>query len=199
MKEINLTQGTPIWHYFRRTHIGASDISAAIGCNPWRSSYDLWIEKTVKDVKVEENDAMRRGTEMEVPARELYEKLKGESFQPIVCEHDTICYLSASLDGISLDRKRALEIKCGEKSFKMAKEGIIPDYYQYQCQQIYLVTDCETLDYMAFNGSDHIIIPVERNDEMIENIKREAKLFHYCMENFISPNAIERKFEVVNE
>jgi len=83
----------------------------------------------------------------------------------------------------------------------MAKEGIIPDYYMCQCQQIYYVTDCESLDYLAYNEktNDGIIIPVERDPIMIARIIKEAERFHYCMVNFISPNAIERKYEVVDE
>ncbi len=41
-----LIQNTPEWHAFRRKRIGASDAPVIMGISPWKTPYQLWIEKT---------------------------------------------------------------------------------------------------------------------------------------------------------
>jgi putative phage-type endonuclease len=200
MKEIKLVQNTPEWLDFRLKHIGSSESSIVLDINPWTSAIDMWEEKVGLSKLVADNDAMRAGRELEPVARAWYENLKGESFQPIVAEHDTITYLSASLDGISLDRKRAVEIKCGVRSFEMAKQGVIPDYYMCQCQHIYLVTGCESLDYVAFDPKKvvhPIVIHVERDPSFEKMALSEYSEFWHCVDNFVSPNVKVKEYKSV--
>lgn len=46
----------------RKTFIGGSDIASICGLSPYKTAFDLWVEKTGKvKIEVEENDAIRAG------------------------------------------------------------------------------------------------------------------------------------------
>lgn len=195
-------QGSEKWHSYRLSHIGSSEVGAIMGLNPWRSAVEVWREKTGQSRLAPLNAAIELGNRLEPICRIWYEELKGESYQPIVAEHDTIGYLSASLDGISVDRKRAIEIKCGAKSYQMAKDGIVQPYYYAQCQHIYLVTGVWSLDYVAFDPTQKeapIIIPVEEDEAFGLHIETECFKFWDCVTNFISPLTLSRTYEVVHD
>lgn len=46
----------------RKTKIGASDMAAVLGLDPWRSAYDVWLEKTADLEDLKENAAMQAGS-----------------------------------------------------------------------------------------------------------------------------------------
>ena len=47
MKRVNiLNQPRKDWLLERAKSIGASDSSAVLGINPWKSNVELWLEKT---------------------------------------------------------------------------------------------------------------------------------------------------------
>ena len=50
----------------RRKYIGASDVAAIMGISPWRTSYDVWAEKTRRlPIQQISNDAMDAGNRLE--------------------------------------------------------------------------------------------------------------------------------------
>mgnify|MGYP004447597935 CR=1 FL=1 len=105
-----LVQGTPEWHAHRASRLNASEAGAVMGANPWfpRSPADLYDLKTGAK-SVDENPAMRRGTEMEPIARAAAESVTAEQFTPVVKEKGRY---SASLDGENFEASVALEVKC---------------------------------------------------------------------------------------
>lgn len=57
---------TPEQRQKRKNYLGSSDIAAILGFSRWKSSYDVWLEKTDKVADVDdENDAMHAGTRFE--------------------------------------------------------------------------------------------------------------------------------------
>lgn len=197
MKEINLIQGSKEWHKFRQEHIGATDASCVMNINPFKGKYDCWLEKVGMEKPAQYNEQMRRGNDLEPMARNWYENLKKEKYEAIVLQHDDMDYLSASLDGISVDRKHAIEIKCGVKSFVMAKKAEIPDYYKIQMQHQMLVTGLSEIDYVAFDGEEGIVITYQRDDAFIQRLVKECETFWYCVQNFISPLSIVKDHVII--
>jgi len=64
----------------RMKGIGSSDIGAIMGCNPFRSAHDVWLDKTGRAVAFEGNDHTRRGDVLEpailqLASMELDEKI----------------------------------------------------------------------------------------------------------------------------
>ena len=152
MKIIDLKQGSPEWLEFRQTHLGASDISAITGTNPWRDSVMLWEEKTGLVERKPPNEAMAHGTETEPLAREAYMSDEGVLLSTPTCVSDMWETAIASLDGITSDLKKIVEFKCpmSDRLYEQALLGQIPPYYMDQIQWQLWVTKAETCDYVVF-------------------------------------------------
>ena len=181
-----LEQGTEDWRKFRQNHVGASDASICMHLNPWRTRNQLWEEKVLGWTQ-ELNANMARGQMMEEFARAAYEKEVGFLVMPMVAEHDTMPYLSASFDGLSINLKHAVEIKCGKASHKLAEKGEIPVYYMAQLQHQMYIGNLEKIDYFSFDGKDGILIPVKRDDFFIEEMIDKELEFWYCVTHLTPP------------
>ena len=81
-KTISLTQNTPEWLEYRKGHVGASDVPIIMGLSPWRTRYQLLLEKKGKLPGQKENASMRRGHEMEEAARHKAQEVLGVSLFP---------------------------------------------------------------------------------------------------------------------
>lgn len=137
---LKLEQRTTEWHEWRSDGIGASEIAAVLGISPWKTAYQLWLEKTGKVVPFGfQSDAMKRGVELESAALFDLETELGVSIDTAntVFEHEEYPFIRASLDGIVDDA--VVEIKVpGVARYEAMKHGI-PDYYMAQLQQQMLV------------------------------------------------------------
>lgn len=139
MKILDLKQGSKDWLVWREKGMGSSDAAHLVGRAPWNSPEKLRHVKlaAVKDAPLDPrwstpvNFAMARGTRLEPMARTEFTLLTGIEMSPACVIHDTIPWLKASLDGLSLDRRSILEIKCMglEKHKRVLQTGLPPDYY----------------------------------------------------------------------
>ena len=181
-----MEQGSPQWLKFRQFHIGASDAGTIMNLNPFTSKLNLWEEKTLGwQRKVNAN--MKRGHDLEGPAREEYQILKGEYFYPIVAESSHLAWMSASFDGMTKDLSKAVEIKCGRSSHKLAIKGLIPPYYFAQLQHQMYVAELDSIDYYSFDGNGGKIITIESDEHfMMEMLDKESE-FWYCVTSFTPP------------
>ena len=183
-----MIQGSLEWLDWRQKHIGASERAAILGLNPFCTPMQIFEEKTLGWTRPM-NDVMRQGQLNEPEARSLYEMMKGVSVLPIVAEWETFPVIAASFDGINLETKHLVEIKCGKSSFNKAKQGIIPAYYICQMQQQMLVSDFEEVDYFCYDAEtkEYILMKVDRDEELINRIIDKNIHFwdHVC--NFKPP------------
>ncbi len=132
-------QGSPEWRDYRSRMGNASELAALMDCSPWfpRTPYELWLLKSGRAER-EQTAAMRRGLALEPMARAFIEQRFNEVFEPQVVARDRI---SASLDGLSFDGHRVLEIKCpgqGRDSelWRYVEENRAPpEHYWWQLQQ----------------------------------------------------------------
>lgn len=180
MKILKLKQGSPEWKELRKTHLGASDISAISGNNPWKNSYNLWEEKTDRKTGDFSTAAMFHGLETEIFAREAYIKDHGKSLETPVCESDGWSVAWASLDGITEDFSVIVEIKCPTNHglYDKALKGNIPDYYLDQIQWQLWVTGAERCDFMVFiDQFNYKVIPVMPDTKYQKNLVTLAKDF----------------------
>ena len=174
-----LEQGSPNWLSLRSSYLCSSEVSSALGMNPFPGGNKhqlLRVKWGLDELKI--TDSMRAGTEMEPIAREAFTKHTGIIVEPAVFTSDEYPYLLASLDGIDDLGKNVVEIKCGAKSFAQAKKGAIPDYYRCQLQTVLLILGLPHIHYWAFNGKEGILIMVERDEELINRIIVEGKDFY---------------------
>ncbi len=177
------TQGSPEWLEARKGFITATDSSIIMGLNPFKTPLQLWRQKMDLDPPEVENHRMREGTRLEPLARDWLKE------QGIYCEPKVVFkdFMMASLDGLSEDGTFVVEIKCGEKAYACAEQGIIKSYYNCQMQHQLHCADVDEALYVAYNGKDGIIIPVERDQKFIDEMIPILKEFYLCLISYTEP------------
>lgn len=154
-------QGSPAWLAFRLRGLGASDAPAVMGKSRWTTPYGLYRQKIGLDPGPKMNPAMMRGIKLEPKARAAYEKFTGNLMVPMVLESTIHPILRASLDGLELNGKLALEIKCpGPEAHLFALNGLVPEYYVDQVQQQLFISGADELDYWSFDGENGALVKV---------------------------------------
>ena len=191
----NLIQGSNEWLDMRKKFVCASDAPIIMGVSPFKRSdgfrktpHVLWMEKLDLLPAETETVAMRYGKEMEEPARQSYEEKVGDFFTPKVCFHKDINYLMASLDGISIDGKKIVEIKnANAKDHALAKTKKVPDKYYPQLQHQLGCIGLDGMHYFSFHKGEGVIVEVERDDNYLEEMYAKEKDFWDCVTNFKAP------------
>ncbi len=181
MKIVNLKQGSPEWHEWRKGGIGASDVPTLMLENPWESIADLWKRKTGRLEPRSENAAMRNGKDTEQAAREALGAFTGDFWAPICCEDDVFPELRASLDG--WNGKIPAEIKVPSTEAKWLEMSVaVPRYYYGQLQHQIAITEAARAYFWAyFEGRGNLLI-VERDDPYIVEMGRRVTQFWHCIE-----------------
>ncbi len=197
MRFINLEQGSQEWLNFRKDKIGASDVPAIMGIDPYCTPYQKWEQKVFgKTVKV--NSAMQRGIDLEPIVRDWYSSSFG-IVRPAVIQSDQHPYMIASLDGIDEKRKKIVEIKCCKKEYyDLIADGGIPEGYWVQIQyQLLLANDSEySDDLIASNGKEQVRLEVLPCPKIQEEISDKVKKFYeQNILEFIAPPLCDKDIE----
>lgn len=179
--KVNIEQGTDDWLIWRRCHVCASDMPVIMdkvpphwGLNSWLK---LWKDKRGEFENVE-TPAMRRGTNLEDEARKLASAALKVELRPQVEESDLVTWAGASLDGISKDGRVLVEIKVpGVETHEAARRGHIPEHYMYQMQWQLFVTGLQDMWYCSYDGSNLAMLPVTRDEALIEKMFDRAADF----------------------
>lgn len=168
--EQELPQKSEKWLEFRRNGIGASEISAILGKLPphWANDYEIFLRKLGK-VSDFSSKHMERGVLLEDSARKTVThylnyckktdnssilcsnyidktKIKPEftvKFEQLTVKYKNFDKIFASFDGVDLNNKMILEIKCPSQSTftKMTRARKIPSTYFSQIQTQLMVAN----------------------------------------------------------
>lgn len=174
-----MEQNSEAWHEWRGKGIGSSDIPIILGLSPWKTPLQLWEEKTglVKS-EFTGNYATDRGHALESVAREIYSVKTGLKPVPINLSHGEMHFMRASLDGLDMDTRTVLEIKCpGKEDHLLALTGKVPEKYMFQVQHQLFVAGSNLAHYWSFDGVEGVLVPVERDEERISRIKTQGAEF----------------------
>lgn len=189
-------QGSAEWLAHRKNHLGASDAAIVMGVSPWNTPLQLWEQKLGYSQGPSETPAMRRGTEMEPFARLAFENETGIEVFPQVVYHPDHPFMMASLDGLSLDRKTAVEIKCpGASAHATAIAGKVPKYYMPQLQHQLACLSLDMLYYFSFDGEKGVNIEVQRDDEYIKALIEAESSFWGMVKTRTPPAPTNRDYE----
>lgn len=198
-----IEQRSPEWFKLRKQYVGASDAPVLMGVSPWKTPYELFIEKTSPYVEVtNQNLWMQRGIDLEPEALQAFELATGYLMSPQVLISPRNQFMMASLDGLELDGKAAVEIKVpGKKDHECAIEGQVPEKYKPQLQHQIEVTGLPMIYYMSYSP-DHekpiIILSVEREDHYIDIlVTKESEFYHNHMLTGIPP-ANDRQIKTID-
>jgi putative phage-type endonuclease len=135
MRIVELAQQTDDWLSWRQLGIGASDAAAIMGVDRFRSRSQIIDSKIRLMAKIQENRNTVWGHENEYRAVSRYYKRRGILTRPVCVIHDTVPWLRASLDGLSMDNQTILEVKCiNQHLHEQALRGRVPECYRPQVQ-----------------------------------------------------------------
>ncbi len=200
MNQDHLIQGSEAWKSHRRNCVTATDIGKILNINPWCTALKLWNQKLGLEPEQQENQAMRLGSELEPIALQMFIEKSGIKMTPKVIFHEFDKWKMASLDGVSECGKYAVEIKCSQKIYERAKQGIIDDIYKSQMNWQMYTLDIRKMYFAAYWQEEYfdfrhiIIIEVERDDDFLNEIMPKIHEFYNCMMEFTPPIATDKDF-----
>ena len=183
MKRVNtLKQSRKDWLLERAKSIGASDSSAVLGINPWKSNVELWLEKTNPESLLDQPDNlnMRLGRDMEPILRQLFTEETGLQVRQDnhIRYDDEYPFLSTNLDGRIVGDKVPLELKTTGMW-----DGMIPDNYFCQLQHQMMVTKSPYIYFavlvLSNFGKQFIVEKYERNERFIADMR--ARMVDFWM------------------
>ena len=203
-KVIRLDQNTGDWLEWRNGGVGASDAPIILGLSPWKTPYQLYLEKITGETSFQGNQATQKGVHLESVARSFAEEDLNTIFSPKCYQHFEYDWMRASLDGISMDGE-ILEIKCPYKphdpksDHQLALDGKIPDKYYAQIQHQLEVSGATKGYYYSFDGEKGVIVPFERDEGFINKLIEKEKAFWECIQNLKPPKLTIRDYQVVED
>jgi putative phage-type endonuclease len=177
---IELDQDSAEWLRWRRDGIGGSDAAAVLGLS--RFKRPAWLLR-LKCGLLEEDPpgpAALEGKRLEPEARWLYIEKTGIVVRPVCLQSTRFPWLRASLDGLSVDRQRAVEIKCGQRNYEeVSAFGSPPSHYYAQVQHVLAVTGLPRCDYWSYRPyEDPVLLEIPRNEAYIARlIEVEARFW----------------------
>jgi putative phage-type endonuclease len=188
-KILQLEQGTAAWHEHRRRHRNASEAATVLGVSPWQTPHQLWQLKTGRAQPEPPNAAMAWGTRMEPQARLAYEDRTGLVMEPLVLVDGEY---SASLDGLTLDGKLLLEVKCPAKGkasalWQAVSASEIPLHYQYQLQHQLLVSRAELAHLFIWTEDDAILLEHAPDPDSFTILRDSWDAFMKCVASDTPP------------
>lgn len=197
-----LEQNTQEWLDYRKDKIGASDMPIILGISPYCSPYELWRKKLGFAEEQSETFSMQRGKNLEPFVRNHINDITEYKFDPLVITSPHFDWAIASLDGVDLKHKIALEIKCtSEKNHKMIKSDNCPEVFYPQIQWQMACGDLERVMIAHFFGDEIVQAVFRRDDIYIETtLIPAAKEFYQCMVGCTPPEATEKDYvQIVDE
>lgn len=163
------------WLEARALGIGGSDAAVIMGMNPYKSPYQLWLEKTgqAEAPDLSDNQYVYWGTKNEANIADWFQEETGKKVKRLgTLQSREYPFMLANVDRTVVGENAGLEIKtAGVSQYRKWKDDEIPDAYYCQC-----------LHYMAVTGADYWYIAVllggneakwkriERNEEDIQHL-----------------------------
>jgi putative phage-type endonuclease len=170
----------------RTQGIGGSDAAVVVGLSPFKTPYQLYLEKRgAVPASEEETLAMKFGTLLEEPIAQHYCDVTGRQVrkQPTVF-HDQYPFMLANIDRQILKDPRGpgvLEVKTTNEWSGRSIQGVedIPDHYYCQAQHYMAVYDYAWASFAVLIGGQRFIwFDIERHDGVIaELIRQEAEFW----------------------
>lgn len=182
------------WLKHRRAGIGGSDVAAILGMNPWRSPFDVYLDKIGESEPVEETEAMYWGTMLEEVVAQEFAKRTGKKLRRrnAIFQDDEIPFLLANIDRDVVGEDAILECKTTSAYNRgdWGQEGTdeIPFPYILQCQHYLRVTGNSMAHVAALiGGNDFRVYEVQRNEELISSIVERCVDFWHRVTMRIPP------------
>lgn len=161
------------WLEARAIGIGGSDAAVIMGMNPYKSPYQLWLEKTgqAEAPDLSGNQYVYWGTKNESNIADWFQKETGKKVKRLgTLRSKEYPFMLANVDRTVVGENAGLEIKtAGVSQAKKWKGDEIPDAYYCQCLHYLAVTGADRW-YIAvlIGGNEALYKTVERNEDDIK-------------------------------
>lgn len=182
------------WLKYRKQGIGGSDVASLLGISKWKSTIELWLEKTNQTNELPmENEAMQWGMIMEDVIRNHFSSVTGKPVVQVkaILQHETYPFMIADVDGITTDEKgnpAVLEIKTVSEYKRAEWEEGVPTYYQTQVQHYLLVTGLAKAYVVVLIGGNRFrMYEVEADEEVQAMLIAVEQNFWNQVQNMIRP------------
>jgi putative phage-type endonuclease len=188
------------WLDIRKKGIGSSDAAAAVGLNPYKSTLELWMQKTNQDAGLpkpdpnDETSPLYWGTLLEPIVAAHYTKRTGRRVRRVnaVLQHPSEPWMLANVDRevIGDDEVQILECKtAGLNGVRLWRDGV-PDYVVLQVMHQLAVTGKNAADVaVLIGGQDLQIHRIDRDEEAIANLIAIERDFWQYVETRQAPPA----------
>lgn len=176
----------------RRKGVGGSDAPAVLGISPWKSAYELYLEKRgeLSEEDLTDNEAVHFGNVLEDVVAQEYVRRTGRKVarvnKPLV--HPDRPYMRVNLDRRIVGERRILECKTADRftAHQWGEEGTdqVPDHYAAQCFHSLAVVGADAADLAVLIGGNRFAIyTLERDDTVIQMLyEREADFWRAVTE-----------------
>ena len=169
---IDEMQDRQAWLQARKHSIGGSEAGIIAGLNPWKSPYELWLEKTgqAEPPALEDNERIYWGNVLEDTVAKEFTKRTGKKVQRRgLMQSNAYPFITASVDRMIIGEPAGLECKTtGAYNRNQWQDGQTPPSYYCQCQHYMLVTGAPYW-YIAvlIGGQQYEYRKIERDNEDI--------------------------------
>lgn len=172
------------WLETRNAGIGGSDASVIMGLNPYKSPYQLWLEKTgqAEAPDLSHVQAVYWGSKNEANVADWFQETTGKKARKLgTLRSRAYPFMLANVDRAVMGEEAGLEIKtAGVSQAKKWKGDEIPDAYYCQCLHYLAVTGADRW-YIAvlIGGNEALYKTVERNEyDILSLIRAEEDFWH---------------------
>ncbi|MFN3904877.1 MAG: YqaJ viral recombinase family protein [Acinetobacter junii] len=186
----------------RKKGIGGSDVAAILGFSPYKSPYQLWLDKTGRSERKEsQNESAHFGNLLEDVVAKEFSRRSGMKVQRVTQqlfleEHPWAlgnidrAVINPEISGNVRFKDGALTtdqlLECKTASEYMSKlfgeEGSdqVPDYYLTQCLWYLMITGCQVIHLAVLIGGNKFrMYRIERDEELIQSIFNQVKAFWF--------------------
>jgi putative phage-type endonuclease len=176
---VALLERTDAWWAWRQGGIGSSDAATILGEKPAKSAERLLFEKQHPSKDSGRNFVRARGAALERADRAHYSVAVGLTVEPTCVQSIARPWQRASLDALSADGERVVEIKCGHAAYqRAAARQRPPRHHLAQLQHILAVTGLPVLDYWCYcPPHPPLRLEVRRDDVTIERLLAAEEVF----------------------
>jgi len=167
---------TPEQREARRSSLGASEIAAVAGIDPFRGPWDIWAEKMGFDI-AEPVAGSDMGHLFERPLLEYYSRKTGVALTyPETLIHPIHRWVSATPDGLASDR--VVQVKVVGANMAHKWDAGVPEYVVCQVQWEMLVTRRPLAVVVAcVGGTDYRVLDVPADTELQETLLDLGRTF----------------------
>lgn len=183
------------WLEWRKKGIGASDASIICGSNPWKTPFELWMEKTEQAAPPEAGEAAYWGNVLEEIVAQEFAKRTGFTIKRknVILHNpklDYPCFTTPDREIIFPDGKKGL-LECKTTSAYKKEEWEddgLPDYYYAQVQHQYLTTEAPRIFVaVLIGGNEFNYLEIPRDEDFIKTLIEKERDFWHKVQNNIRP------------